>query len=510
MAGLAEAFGRAIRGRHPIISIETNEEERVLGQLRQLAAQYFSGGTVTTWSCVRGMDPPIPSVDTRDPLAALSYVILQPRRGLYVMKDLAPFLADARPARALREIYMFLRRDYPAAVVLLGQRSEIPPSLEREVCSIEAGAPSAEEVQAQVAKVQSLYPGAQLTAELQSQLVLALRGLALHEAEHVLHRAFSVGQAGSRLLDEIFQEKAALAKRSGFLEFVPLRHDLTHVGGHENVKDWALKRKQTFTQEAVKAGVPVPKGVLIMGIAGCGKSLLAKSIAGLWQVPLFRLDMSMVFSGVYGSPEATFARALKTVEDLAPAVLWIDEMEASLSTPKDIASPQSMVFSNFLTWMQEKPPLIFVAATANRIENLPAEIIRKGRFDQVFFCDLPNEDERKAIINLHLAKNGMQPGEIQMDYLLYRFEGWSGAEIEQAIIAARIETLSEKRRMTADDIRKQASLMVPLSTTMAEQIKQIRDWAQTRATPASKPVAAQAPAPAPDAAGASPKPAGKT
>jgi SpoVK/Ycf46/Vps4 family AAA+-type ATPase len=196
--------------------------------------------------------------------------------------------------------------------------------------------------------------------------------------------------------------------------------------------------------------------------------------------------MNLVFSGVYGTPGAAFNRALRTIEAVAPAVLWIDEMESALSTPKDAGSEQSMMFSAFLTWMQEKPPLVFVAATANRIESLPAEIIRKGRFDQVFFCDLPTEDERREIINIHLGLNGVDPKSIEIDRILVNTRGWNGAEIEQAIIAARIDAVQEKRQVTTDDINRHAITMVPLSKTMSEQIKAIRDWAFDRATPASR------------------------
>jgi len=257
------------------------------------------------------------------------------------------------------------------------------------------------------------------------------------------------------------------------------------VGGLENVKAWVDKRKELFNQETVDAGMPIPKGVLIMGVSGCGKSLLAKAIAGLWNVPLFRLNMSMVFSGVYGSPQDAFHRALTTIESIAPAVLWIDEMESSLSTPKEAATPQSMIFSEFLTWMQEKPPLVFVAATANRIEMLPAEIIRKGRFDQVFFCDLPDADERDQIFKIHLARNKVDLASINIDNLVYNTNGWSGAEIEQAVISGRVEAYQAKRAMTTDDIMLQTYNMVPLSKTMSEQVKAIRDWAYKRATPAS-------------------------
>ncbi|MFA6316486.1 MAG: AAA family ATPase [Elusimicrobiota bacterium] len=486
MPKFEEQILRAIEGRHPLIYLHTPEEDRVTDCLASLLPRSFPGGSMTTWSCVRGLEPAAAGgADTRDPLAALSELIARPRPGFCVMKDISAFMDDPRVVRSLRDVYFSYCRDYKSALVLVSPVAVLPDSLEKELCLVELEAPSADELSARVAGIEKLFPGAELLPDLRSQVLLALRGLTLKEAEHVMHRVFSTGAAKDTVLESIFAAKGAMTKKAGFLEFVPLREDTGAVGGHENVKDWALKRKGLFSQDAVKAGLPVPKGVLIMGVSGCGKSLLAKAIAGTWQVPLFRLNMSLVFSGIYGSPEATFHRALHSIEAVAPVVLWIDEMEASLSTPKEAASPQSMVFSSFLTWMQEKPPLIFVAATANRIEMLPAEVVRKGRFDQVFFCDLPTDEERAQIITIHLLRNGVDPKDFNLKFLVYCTKEWSGAEIEQAVISARVEARQAGRAMTLKDIEAQTDRMVPLSKTMAEQVKAIRDWAYNRATPAT-------------------------
>jgi SpoVK/Ycf46/Vps4 family AAA+-type ATPase len=278
-----------------------------------------------------------------------------------------------------------------------------------------------------------------------------------------------------------------ILRKTGFLEFVPNRLDPDNIGGLDVLKEWVMKRHDLFTEEAVEKGLPTPKGILMMGISGCGKSLSAKAIASIWRVPLFRLDMNLVFSGLYGSPETAFHRALRAIESVAPAVLWIDEIENALGmTSETLTVEQSLTFSSFLTWMQERPPLVFVAATANRIQSLPAEVIRKGRFDEVFFCDLPNSDERKEIIRIHLRLNGVDPDTVEIDRLLYSTEGWSGAEIEQAVIAARIDAHREGVKVTLEHIRNHTVRMVPLSTTMAEQIAAIRNWVYNRATRASR------------------------
>ncbi len=476
---------RAVQGRNPLIYLHTSEESRVTDRLRPLAPHCFQGGSMTTWSCVRGLEPAVEGVDTRDPVAALQQITAHPRRGFWVMKDLSDFMNDPKVVRALREAYFAFSRDYQSAVVLISPVAGMPESLEKELCYVELDTPSSEELMERVLEIEKQFPGSALPADLKPQIILALRGLTMTEVSHILYRVLSSGTVREKVLEEIFAEKGMLAKKSGFLEFIPLKFDTSVVGGLENVKSWAGKRKDLFNQEAVNSGMPIPKGVLVMGVSGCGKSLLAKAIAGLWHVPLFRLNMSMVFSGQYGSPETAFRRALQTIESLAPAVLWIDEMESSLSIPKEAATPQSMIFSEFLTWMQEKPPLIFVAATANRIEMLPAEVIRKGRFDQVFFCDLPDTDERAQIFKIHLERNFGDSKIFDINRLLACTNGWSGAEIEQAIIATRIDARQLGRPATTDDIWLQTHNMVPLSKTMAEQVKVIRDWAFKRATPAS-------------------------
>lgn len=476
---------RAVQGRNPLIYLNTTEEERAVARLTPLAAHCFPGGLITTWSCVRGLEPAVEGVDTREPLVALQHLVANPRRGFCVMKDLSDFLSDPRVIRGLREAYFALARSYQSAIVLITPVPNMPESLEKELFAVELDAPTSEELSARVAEVERKFSAPPLSDEHRAQVVLALRGLTMTEVDHLIFRVFSAGTPEDKVLDEIFNEKGILAKKAGFLEFVPLKFDTSVVGGLENVKKWAEKRKDLFNQESVNAGMPIPKGVLVMGVSGCGKSLLAKAIAGLWHIPLFRLNMSMVFSGLYGSPETAFRKALKTIEGIAPAVLWIDEMESSLSIPKEAATPQSMIFSEFLTWMQEKPPLIFVAATANRIEMLPAEIIRKGRFDQVFFCDLPDEDERAHIIQIHLQRNMIDVASIDINRLIACTSGWSGAEIEQAIIATRIDARQSGKTVTTDDIWLQTYNMVPLSKTMSEQVKAIRDWAFKRATPAT-------------------------
>lgn len=486
MSAVADEIKVALNGRHPLIYLCTAEERRVLASLKAILPTFPPGARMSVWTCVSGWEGESDG-DTRDPVKAIQAMLRDPHDGFYVMKDLSAFMDRADVVRALRDAYGALVARGGAHLVIVSPVLVVPDTIEKEMFQVELPLPVPTELHDLVLQVQAMYPGKSLPGDMMGEVALALRGLTLDEAGHVMHRVFGGGAFEEKaVLDHIFAEKKMLLRKAGYLEFVPNRLDMANVGGLEVLREWTLKRKDLFTQKALREGLPVPKGVLIMGISGCGKSMSCKAIAALWRVPLFRLDMNMVFSGLYGSPEGAFHKALKAIESVAPAVMWIDEIENALGmTTESATSEQSLTLSSFLTWMQERPPMVFVAATANRIESLPAEIIRKGRFDEVFFCDLPREDERREIIKIHLRLNSIDPETIAVDRLLHSTEGWTGAEIEQAIISARIDAHRENRPVTVEDIRHYTIRMVPLSRTMSEQIGAIRNWAYNRALRAS-------------------------
>ncbi|MCL4246453.1 MAG: AAA family ATPase, partial [Candidatus Dadabacteria bacterium] len=260
------------------------------------------------------------------------------------------------------------------------------------------------------------------------------------------------------------------------------------VGGLENIKEWLDVRRLAFSSEAKEFGLDVPKGVLLMGISGCGKSLCAKAIATSWNLPLLRLDLNQVYSESQGSPEEAFRKSIKTVEATSPCVLWIDEIEAGItrSGEKSGDSPTSRIFGYFLTWMQEKKYPVFVTATANQIDLLPPEILRKGRFDEIFFVTLPNLKERREIFRIHLLNRGKNPDDFDLDSLAKNTDGLSGAEIEQAVISALFESFSHEKELTDRELIIAASSIVPLSTTMREEISKLERWASNRAVKASR------------------------
>jgi len=483
-----EQIRQAVLGRNPLVYLISPEEERMTGMLETIAHDTLGEDCpVYTWSCIKGLELSGASDETRTPAGALRAILAYSGKGFFVMNDLPDFFGDSAVVRGLREVYQALAGSGDKAVFILSPKLTIPETLEKEVYLIHVDPPDENELLAEVIRLQNDYGSAPLPDETLSEVAIALKGLTFNEVGHIMHRVFtSERTARAEILEQIFIEKEMIVKKSGYLEFVPPRFRIEDMGGLGNLKQWLVQRKKVFSRDAVAAGVPIPKGLLIMGISGCGKSLAAKVVSSLWDVPLFRVDMNLIFSGMYGSPEEAFHHTLKTVESVAPAILWIDEIENGISAGDNSTAVGTHIFSAFLTWMQEKPPLIFIVATANRIQDLPAEIIRKGRFDQVFFVDLPNTKERQEIWRIHLERHGSDPEDFDLEFLGVLSEGWNGAEIEQAVVSARVEAYHDNRGTTMSDVNRVAGGIVPLSKTMEEQMKQIRSWAFGRATPASQ------------------------
>ncbi len=485
MSTLRERLAQAIATRRPLLFLHSPEERRVIDAVREIAGEL----PVIEWSCTRGFDQAVNGGerDYREPVAAIEAATGKREPAYYVFKDLSVFMDDTAVVRALRDAYDALRDRSDTRLIILSPVGIIPEILRRDILLVELPLPGIEEVTAEVAATLKQYTSQEVPDEVLHATALSLGGLTTDDVRFVLHSALSGSGKLNRkeLLKAIQHAKQALAGRAGFLQHVPVERRIADIGGLSNFKAWLDDRAGVFNRESVEAGVPVPRGILITGVSGCGKSLCCKVLAATWGVPLYRLDMNLIFSGLHGNPEAAFHNALQTIESIAPAVLWIDEIENGLGFEKSPDPVQSHVFSAFLTWMQEKPPLVFVAATANRIEYLPAEMIRKGRFDQVFFVDLPDEGERRELIAIHLRHNGAKPEDFNLDTLAGETLGWNGAEIEQAVNAARIHAHRHKRPLTTGDVVNHARQIVPLSRTMDEQIKKMRDWAWNRARPAS-------------------------
>jgi SpoVK/Ycf46/Vps4 family AAA+-type ATPase len=464
------------------------EEERIERLLAKVASTYYKEeGHLLTWSQARGFvkDGEVVEAIT-DPTAALSHIADSDRRAIYLMKDL-PAWFEGNPAlvRAAREVYYRLKNK-GTHVFLTHPELILPESLKKEIFLVEMELPSEEEI------LEYLKPRESLSGVARDQLYRiagAMKGLSLNEVDHLQTRLFqNKSMDPAETLIEIAEEKAQILRKESCLRFFPAQHALDAVGGLDNLKEWVLKRKDLFSEKAYEAGVPLPSGILMMGVSGCGKSMAAKAIAAAWELPLVRLDMSLVLSGSFGSPEFAFERATQIADEVAPIVLWVDEIENAFGYDERAAGGGGNVniFSSFLTWLQEKSPKIFVAATANRIKELPAELMRKGRFDQLFFLDLPNKEERTEIFRIHIKLNGGDPSDFNTSYLAAATKEWSGAEIEQAVKSARIDAYQQDRAFSDKDIERNCIRQVPLSQTMTEQIKAIKDWSFKRAVPASR------------------------
>jgi SpoVK/Ycf46/Vps4 family AAA+-type ATPase len=335
-----------------------------------------------------------------------------------------------------------------------------------------------------------------ITDDGREKIAKAALGLTLNEAENAFARAMvNDGKLSDEDIDVVLDEKRQTIRKSGILEFVNVDIALEDIGGLENMKRWLEKRNNSWLDQAKKYELPAPKGVLITGVPGCGKSLTAKAIAAAWGLPLLRMDIGKIFAGLVGSSEQNMRTAIRTAEAIAPCVLWIDEIEKGFSGSSGTgdSGTSSRVFGSFLTWMQEKTKSVFVIATANNIDKLPPEFLRKGRFDEIFFVDLPTKAERRIIWNVHLKKrlkSAEVVGNLKIDQQLSDrladiSEGYSGAEIEQAVIIGLFEAFSEQRSISEQDLTKALVNMVPLSVTQSENIEAIRDWANVRAVAAT-------------------------
>jgi hypothetical protein len=477
----------------PLLYVVTPEEQRVGALLRDAARSFFARPVAFwTWSLTEGMRDErgaTAGANTTDPRAALDYIVGVDGAAVFHLKDFHEFIrGDAVIRRRLRDVYARCL-DRSRFVVISSPVRVIPEELSREIVCVELALPDGVELRAfldERAAAVAAAGGSVDTSEATMALVTrALYGLTLDEAGFAIRRALAASNAlGVASLPALYAEKRLAVNRTGAIDYVADSGRLDDVGGLEVMKKWLLERRALFrARDTIEASM-VPKGVLVMGVSGCGKSLAVKAIAACFELPLYRIDMADIFSGRYGAPEWAFAQACRTMEAVAPAVVWFDEIELGI-TSAATAGEQGRIFAFFLTWMQEKVRGLFVAATANRIDLLPAEMIRKGRFDEVFFVDLPRKDERVEIFRIHLARRGADPAALGIERLIAMTEGWTGAEVEQCVVSAITRARLAERPVAFDDLMRSAARIVPLSTTMKEKVNELRGWARDRAARAS-------------------------
>lgn len=509
---IARELAYLLRARFAYVYITTWEEDRALETIRLIASSpelIRTTRKVYQWSQVTGfVDAEGKAVhDTRRPVAAISFIRRCEEDALFVLKDFHVFFGiDHRPAdfetiRAMRDALPDIKySESMKNVIILSPRTVIPEDMQKEISLFDFPLPDESEIAQALDDMVADNAGLrdELGPEGHARLARAALGLTLREAENAFARAIvSRGCLDEESMRVIFEEKNQVIKKTGILEFVSSDLDARDIGGLENLKAWLSKRNNSWSAEARKYNVPAPKGVLITGVPGCGKSLTAKAMSSMWGLPLLKLDLGKIFSGLVGSSEENMRRAISTAEAVAPSILWVDEIEKGLggvTGPSGDSGTSQRVFGTFLTWMQEKEAPVFVIATANNIASLPPELLRKGRFDEIFFVDLPTWRERREIFKVHLGKRlkgdfiGSQItlDDALLDHLADRTEGFVGAEIEQVVVSGLYEAFFARRPLAVEDLDYAIDNTVTLSVTQAETIVELRRWANVRAVAATK------------------------
>ena len=510
---LVKKLSNLIRARFPYIYITTYEEERVTALIKSIVQNQKLikfPREVYIWTQTNGFvnDETEKAVaGTSSHSKALDFIQTHDKDSVFIFYDLHIHFGmknrnpDYDLVRKLRDLVTFLKTSQVRKnVFFVAPDLVIPETLQKDITICNFPLPTMEEIKkklnmmiAQNTKVKS----DNLSEEDKDRLCKGALGLTLQESENAFALAMvNDGKIDISDLKIIMNEKMQVIKKTGILEFVESNLGIEDIGGLENLKSWLKKRNNSWSENAKKYCVPAPKGVLITGVPGCGKSLTAKAMSAIWQLPLLRLDLGKIFSGLVGSSEENMRRAIATAEAVAPSILWVDEIEKGLSgvNSGNDSGVSSRIFGQFLTWMQEKEAPVFVIATANNINNLPPELMRKGRFDEIFFVDIPTINERAEIFKLHLTKrlkNEEVSKNIEInDDLCFKLasmtEGFIGAEIEQVVISALYEAFFEERALEFRDLEKTIKNTVPLSTTQKEQILALRAWANVRAVAATK------------------------
>lgn len=502
MEGIKETeqkLANLFKARFPIIYIESWEENRVIDLIQNIAEDadlIKTTRNVYVWSSTVGLINfnNIASVnDSADLIDAIYDFVKFEENAILILKDVHDELSSVK--RILRDTANSIRgSEFVKNIVIVAPVLELPIELHKDITVFDFALPNVSEIKELLDSMieANLGEDCKLTEDEKIIFAKAAQGLTLQEAENAFARAM-VERKHLTIdeLDIIMDEKCQVIRKAGILEFIKSDLKIDDVGGLENLKHWLIKRNNSWLDKAHdKYNLSSPKGVLITGVPGCGKSLTAKAMSSLWKLPLLRLDAGKIFDKWVGGSEENIRKAIKTAEAVAPSILWIDEIEKGFD--QNEGSIGKRIFGTFLTWMQEKTKPVFVVATANNISMLPPEMLRKGRFDEIFFVDLPTPTERAVIFKLHLNK--MLKGSISEKFeitdelvnkLVNMTEGFVGAEIEQAIISAVFDAFSEDRTLQEEDLYRAIKNTVPLSVTQQEQIENIREWANVRAVAAT-------------------------
>lgn len=488
-----------IRAGYPLLYLVTAEEDRAI----ELAAKAVADGELSRrklylWSVSRGLcmaDGGLIDKKLADPARILPYLLEMQEPGVFILKDFHPYIDDRSPAasvtiRQLRDLIAPFKAARKT-VILLSPVLQLPPGVEKDAAVLDLELPSETELAAVLDEtVEQMKENPKISIALKGDgrgaMVRALSGLTRSEAENALAKVIV---ANSRIDSEdvvlLLSEKEQVIRKSGMLEYYPTPESFGSIGGLDELKSWLRARGRAFSDSARAFGLPSPKGILLVGVPGCGKSLTAKAIAAEWKMPLLRFDLGKVFGGLVGQSESNMRNAIKVAEAVAPCILWIDEIEKGLAGSRGLAGDSGVaqrVFGALLTWMEENKKQVFIIATANDIEGLPPEFLRKGRFDEIFFVDLPQKKERADILAIHLSKHRRDEAGFNLEALAAASQGFSGSELEQVVVSALYDAFSEGEGARLEDrhLAKAIAESVPLSQSMAKRIERLRDEAREK------------------------------
>jgi len=471
-----------IKARYPILYISSLEEDRLEYTIRK-TIKMSSNRAIYTWDFIEGYKTNInnPRFAAKNPLQALELVekLTANTPAIFILKDFNKFLNDMPVSRKLRNLLSILKTQ-PKSLIILATETEIPKELADIITILEFNLPSRGEIKNELLRLgQSLDK--EFNPEFLEILIRSCQGLSIEKIRRALSKSIAqYGAIDKESIDLVLREKRQIISQTQILEFQSTTIEFSDIGGLENLKLWLENRKESFSEKAKLYGLPTPRGLLLAGIQGTGKSLTAKAIANEWKLPLLKFDIGRVFGGIVGESESRIRLMIQLAEALSPCVLWVDEIDKAFSeeTKNGDSGTTSRVLGTFITWLSENQAQVFVVATANNFSVLPLEIIRKGRFDEIFFVGLPTLNEREKIFKVFLER--LRPGKInkfQVEKLSKESEGFSGAEIEQAIIEGMHIAFNEKREFTNDDVLSGLKQIIPLSQIDPQRINQMQKWA---------------------------------
>jgi SpoVK/Ycf46/Vps4 family AAA+-type ATPase len=471
-----------LKARYPIIYIVTVEEDRVEYIIRKNVKTNLNR-SIYSWDFVDGYtnNPNNEGFGKRNPLQALELVerLNSETPALFLLKDFNRFLTDLSISRKLRNISRILKLQ-PKTIIIIGSDLTIPKELQELVTVLQFQLPLEEEINQELTRlIQSL--NIQIDAELFENLTRACQGLSLERIRRVLSKIIATYKTiNANSIAILLSEKKQIISQTEILEYCSVNEKIANLGGLNNLKDWLNKRKTAFSIQASNYGLPTPRGLLLIGIQGTGKSLTAKAIANDWQLPLLKLDVGKLFGGIVGESESRLRQMINVAETISPCILWIDEIDKAFTNTESRgdSGTSNRILATFISWLSEKTKPVFVISTANNIDLLPLEIIRKGRFDEIFFLDLPKLDEREEIFKIHLQEfrpNSWKSFDIQK--LAQLSESFSGAEIRQSIIEGMYQAFYEKREVTTEDISFALKEFVPLANLESKQMTKLQNWA---------------------------------